>query len=244
MNTIPHFDSQRAAQLKAILDSAERSSDAFTYNECVGFLFVLACSPELINPNEWIPVILDSHYSSETDMKKITKTMELLVGLYNEVNEQVQDARVTLLPHCEFRSEPMDNFAEDAPIRQWARGFIIAHDWQKTAMSEHTPEELDEELGAQMMVLSFFADLGTAKEFLAESKKEGVTIESMAADMQNIFLDAMKGFAHLGKTIQQVLQQFQSNSEQPAKSSKVGRNQPCTCGSGKKYKKCCGSALH
>jgi uncharacterized protein YchJ len=22
---------------------------------------------------------------------------------------------------------------------------------------------------------------------------------------------------------------------------KVGRNEPCTCGSGKKYKKCCGS---
>ena len=26
----------------------------------------------------------------------------------------------------------------------------------------------------------------------------------------------------------------------PAKSTKVGRNEPCTCGSGKKYKKCCG----
>lgn len=28
--------------------------------------------------------------------------------------------------------------------------------------------------------------------------------------------------------------------QQPAKSSKVGRNDPCVCGSGKKYKKCCG----
>jgi preprotein translocase subunit SecA len=27
---------------------------------------------------------------------------------------------------------------------------------------------------------------------------------------------------------------------QPVKSKKVGRNQPCTCGSGKKYKQCCG----
>jgi uncharacterized protein YecA (UPF0149 family) len=24
---------------------------------------------------------------------------------------------------------------------------------------------------------------------------------------------------------------------------KVGRNEPCPCGSGKKYKKCCGAAL-
>ena len=28
----------------------------------------------------------------------------------------------------------------------------------------------------------------------------------------------------------------------PAVSSKVGRNDPCPCGSGKKYKKCCGAA--
>ncbi|MDD3382979.1 MAG: SEC-C metal-binding domain-containing protein, partial [Bacilli bacterium] len=27
----------------------------------------------------------------------------------------------------------------------------------------------------------------------------------------------------------------------PVKSSKVGRNDPCPCGSGKKYKNCCGS---
>jgi len=26
----------------------------------------------------------------------------------------------------------------------------------------------------------------------------------------------------------------------PAVSTKVGRNEPCPCGSGKKYKKCCG----
>ncbi len=27
---------------------------------------------------------------------------------------------------------------------------------------------------------------------------------------------------------------------QPAISMKIGRNEPCPCGSGKKYKKCCG----
>lgn len=32
----------------------------------------------------------------------------------------------------------------------------------------------------------------------------------------------------------------QSIKKQPVKSTKVGRNDPCPCGSGKKYKKCCG----
>jgi SEC-C motif-containing protein len=29
----------------------------------------------------------------------------------------------------------------------------------------------------------------------------------------------------------------------PRKVQKIGRNDPCTCGSGKKYKKCCGAAV-
>ena len=31
------------------------------------------------------------------------------------------------------------------------------------------------------------------------------------------------------------------NPPKPLTSSKVGRNDPCPCGSGKKYKKCCGT---
>jgi uncharacterized protein YecA (UPF0149 family) len=30
-------------------------------------------------------------------------------------------------------------------------------------------------------------------------------------------------------------------SQSTAKSKKIGRNDPCYCGSGKKYKKCCGA---
>ena len=29
---------------------------------------------------------------------------------------------------------------------------------------------------------------------------------------------------------------------EPARSAKVGRNEPCHCGSGKKFKKCCGAS--
>jgi preprotein translocase subunit SecA len=32
----------------------------------------------------------------------------------------------------------------------------------------------------------------------------------------------------------------EQTAQQPATSRKVGRNEPCPCGSGKKYKQCCG----
>ena len=31
------------------------------------------------------------------------------------------------------------------------------------------------------------------------------------------------------------------NNQQPVRVTKIGRNDPCSCGSGKKYKKCCGA---
>jgi SEC-C motif-containing protein len=34
---------------------------------------------------------------------------------------------------------------------------------------------------------------------------------------------------------------FVSGGAIPATSQKIGRNEPCPCGSGKKYKKCCGA---
>ena len=37
-----------------------------------------------------------------------------------------------------------------------------------------------------------------------------------------------------------IFQQPATSNQQPAGSRKVGRNEPCPCGSGKKYKKCCG----
>ncbi len=33
---------------------------------------------------------------------------------------------------------------------------------------------------------------------------------------------------------------LENDPNRPARSNKVGRNEPCPCGSGKKYKKCCG----
>ncbi len=45
------------------------------------------------------------------------------------------------------------------------------------------------------------------------------------------------------ETEQKILYTEQRNSRTVVKGKKVGRNDPCPCGSGKKYKKCCGANL-
>ncbi len=243
-NTIPAFNRENAIALKEILGPPDPQSESLSYCETIGFLFVLACSPEAVNPNQWLPVVLNLADTEDPGQAGTHKKIELVIGLYNEINRQVQDADIALLPGCEFRDEVMDNFDDDAPIRQWATGFIIGHDWQSRVLTQYTPEDLQNELAGHMMVLSFFANREIASRFAAETKNADATVESMAGDMQNLFVDAMSGLAHLAKIIQQVLQEKNATAQQPAQSEKIGRNEPCSCGSGKKYKKCCGSALN
>ena len=45
------------------------------------------------------------------------------------------------------------------------------------------------------------------------------------------------------ETKQKALYAEQRNSRTIVKEKKIGRNDPCPCGSGKKYKKCCGANL-
>ena len=42
------------------------------------------------------------------------------------------------------------------------------------------------------------------------------------------------------QSVKQSQTQQQNHSDSPSIPGKIGRNDPCPCGSGKKYKKCCG----
>lgn len=245
MNSIPPFDAAQADSLKAFLDAPERSPDSMSYGEAAGFLFVVASAPELVQPSQWLPVIIDPDNAAETSLDNMQAIMGGLMSLYNEMTRQVQEADVKLPPGCEFRDEAMANTETDATISQWSSGFRTGYNWMQELWTEYTPEEIREELGYQMTVLCFFSSRSIATAFFDGVKNKDLTLEDMAANMQRMFPDAMQGFALLGHSIQQALSERDAAPQQPVvRGEKVGRNDPCTCGSGKKYKKCCGLTLH
>ena len=57
--------------------------------------------------------------------------------------------------------------------------------------------------------------------------------------------DAVIQYAHLGRrSIATALMEHTTEASEPTRTAKVGRNAPCPCGSGKKYKRCCGATVH
>jgi len=164
------------------------------------------------------------------------------MALYNELNRQVQSSDVQLLSGCELRDNPMANLLPEAPISQWASGFIQGYDWLADMWNDYVPEDLDEDFGSQMLVLSFFANTDIAKAFVEDSTKPDTTVESMSIFIHSVFIGAMKDFALLGYAIQQAILGENLSPAQPVRSEKIGRNAACPCGSGKKYKRCCSIA--
>lgn len=245
MHTIPNFDSTHATALRAFLDAPERSPGSMGYCEAAGFLFALACAPELVEPSVWLPAVIDPDNAAATSVENMQSVVAGLMSLYNEMVLQVQDAEVTLPQGCFFRDDPMANLAAGAPISQWANGFKTGYVRLEKVWSEYTPVEIREQFAYQITVLCFFANHGVASAFHEQVKNQDVSLESMAANMQRIFPDAMRGVALLGQSVQEVVaKRSESGRQPPVRSEKPGRNETCTCGSGRKYKKCCGSILH
>jgi len=245
MIPIPPFNSAQAKTLQSFLDAPDRSSDSMSYAEAAGFLFAIACAPELVQPSEWLPIIIDPDNAAKTSLESMKSITGSLMSLYNEMTRQVQTADVKLPPDINFRNEILENLDSDASISRWARGFKEGYFWLGEMWSEYIPKELVEETEYQVIVLCFFSSRDMATALHEDVKNKDVTLESLAKDMKKIFPEALSGIAHLGHSIQQVIASRDSEDHSPnVGGKKVGRNEPCLCGSGKKYKKCCGAAIH
>lgn len=235
------FTPIQAEHLRRFLAAPERPAGTFSYPELAGFLFAICCSPEMVPPSAWLPIVFDDQDAGYRSMEEAQQTLSALMALYNHINQGVLDKQPALPPQCEARRATPANLEPDAPLAQWARGFGAGHDYLSEVWDAHTPDALDEDLGACMMVLTFFASRELAEAYRQEMKATDKSLEDFAAQMLEMFPEALLQYAVIGRSIADVLQR---PKPEPARSTKIGRNDPCPCGSGKKYKNCCGGRVH
>ncbi len=238
MATVPPFTSEQARLLTRFLSSPQRPKDTLTYPQLAGFLFSLANGPELIPPSEWIPMVFNDQEAQYETKDEAEQVLQARMALYNDCVRERPKGTISLPPGCEVRLQPMDNLNVDAPLSQWAQGFGMGYDYLAEVWDAYTPEELDEELGALLMTLTFFSSPKLAKAYRKETKGKS-TLAQLAASIMEVFPEAMGEYVHLGRSIYQARLEAGDLNHDPASRPKIGRNDPCPCGSGKKFKKCC-----
>ena len=117
-----------------------------------------------------------------------------------------------------------------------------AHESLKKWVSEHLNTDVASDYELYLHVLRMIISGRKREDISGEIKNLGYTFQSETEENQffEMIRDVVKQTRHF---------QYRGKSEADigqktiVKEVKVGRNDPCPCGSGKKYKKCCGKAV-
>lgn len=227
-----------ATPLRSFLEHPARPEGTLTYHELQGFLFTVVSAPELIQPSEWLPAIFNGHDAGYATLEEAQAILDQIMALYNDINAAVLEERSALPLDCQVRPQALDNLEDTAPLALWSRGFFAGHQWLEELWEAELPDDLDEELGAVLMTLSFFASRSLAEAYLAETGPRRGSLDELGETILRVFPDALAGYAHLGRSVLGAVAEMEPAA--PRRAVKVGRNDPCPCGSGKKFKKCCG----
>jgi yecA family protein len=194
------LDNAATEQLMSFMASPERPEGTLTYHELLGYLFAVANCPADVAEDEWMGAIFDDNDPACKDHDEASFLYDALMAVYEQLQDQTANKFNALPASCVVASPVMENFADGAPLGEWSNGFLIGHGLLEEAWDE-LPEDIDEEVGACVMVLSFFADKELATSYHKEFSEEGESLEEMAQAMVDEFNDALISYADLGEVL-------------------------------------------
>ena len=160
----------------------------------------------------------------------------------------------------QWQSIASDETADRGQLeRLWGTYFQIEKEIYEKLLSnpdevvKGTVKELAEKYGQEVLTMIGFLD-GINESLLVEVPLDTVeedTVVSLAFDKERLYKNMVAAKADWLYELPQWKEIFseeelkklykeQKESTTIRKAKKIGRNDPCPCGSGKKYKKCCG----
>ena len=181
-----------------------------------GLMTAIIVGPEPVPQTEWLPLLLNSADAAldDEDARLLTA---MLVVQYGSIVKSLRSRSKPYEPH----------FWKDGQGRlitsDWARGFLDG-----MRLREEAWEELRKD-GAQAffaLLAVLFQDGGIDAQLLEDG-----------LDPKEFFEDALDSVPDWIQAFYGIREERAAGDRRP--DGKVGRNDPCPCGSGKKYKKCC-----
>jgi uncharacterized protein len=243
----------------AILDELRtRYDETPQWEFCEGFMAALICCRRPILPSEYLPVLLaigedtDADEGSFADAAQQERFLALWFRRWNEVatalnteidgldddaayQPEVMDVRGAIAALSEEERAEMGDEATPSFAQVWALGFMfVVEAWPEEWAAPRDKEAvkwLNKALDAIVALTE--DDLGTPT--LSVFDEDGPP--SMSVARLNAFADGVWAVYDL----REVWRNFGPRVETVHKVATPGRNDPCSCGSGKKYKKCCGA---
>lgn len=211
-------------QLEEFLLSDKTPDECMDISSLDGFLTAIVIGPDTLMPSQWLPQIWGETPEDEMiwdSMEETNQIMGLIMSYYNSI------AAIFAKNPKSFQPLFYDNKGVTI-IEEWCVGFM-----QGVELSEDSWNPLiDSKEGSILLAPILLYGTKAGWEELEKNTAETMTahekwvkmIPLTVVSIYNYWLPFRKSTA---------------KATHHALSHAVGRNDPCPCGSGKKFKKCC-----
>ena len=229
-----------AAGLTKVMALSEEHDFPMSFNVIHGFLFGLCSAPIAIGPEEWVPSLFGENDAVTQAIFDDEKTFQVLIDFFNYIMDQVQGGGAEF-PQALALSDTMSgNFGMESDLGQWSQGFIDASEWLGEVWEEAMIDVLEEDHNIKSVMLSFFSDEGFSRDLHEELiENDDITFDEIYEDFLRLLPNTLKAYAFTGRKLYEQKLAADPSSQPHVAEAKVGRNDICPCGSGKKYKQCC-----
>ena len=224
-------------RLSAML--AQFDHRAMNLEQLDGFIAAMICGPELALPSEFLPEICGRNLVNEgatVKEEELRDFLSLILRHWNVVADTLFSGEVYL---------PLLLLDENGVSRanDWAKGFVRGMrirpgDWSLLAD--------DEDHGGSLVPIFALAHEHDPDPSMRPFK-EPISAEQREELIAGAAAGVMKIYDYFEATRLLEAEPTQNETTFRRESPKIGRNEPCPCGSGEKFKRCCGmsgSTLH
>jgi len=208
------------------------TEEGMTLDMLDGFLHAIAIGPTTLQPQLWLPKIWGTKEMMPPmdSIEQLNQVLGLVMRHFNGIIAGLENEPRGISPYWSTTIYDGDEREYD-DAEMWAYGFVEGmrlcwNDW-KPLLS--TPQG---QAWFRPIALLGEDDFSVDQDELTETP-------AMRAELAHAIPQAVLDMhAHWLPLRRAVHERLVARSMQ----SKVGRNEPCPCGSGKKFKKCCGAA--
>lgn len=218
------------------------SLEGMTLDMLDGYLHAIAIGPETLMPSQWVPAIWGKLDESDDgsmlppveDLDEAEHYLGLVLRLFNSIVQGFEYAPPEVEPVWGVRRYDSGEEFEDA--EPWTFGFVEGVKLNRPAWQAL----FDSADGA-----NWYRPIGLLGEDAFSADQDALTrTPAQRAALAQQIRESLVQIHAFWLPYRQAI--FERRMAPYRSGPKVGRNDPCPCGSGKKFKKCCGAgpALH
>ncbi|MEO9131733.1 MAG: UPF0149 family protein [Sphingomonas sp.] len=218
--------SARVRKLDKALADLPSDSEVMLLSQLDGLIAGVLVCPELILPGEWLPLVWGAGEDNDAFAFDDPDHARRLTGM---VMEHYNAVAAMLSPGGRYEALfDVDTRNDETLWELWMQGFeagmkLRPKPWLDLARSS------DGEASTALTGMIELANIAQGESDLSDEMADELTLN--APDLITMWVTDLNAWRLTNAAF--------SVPNAPAPMQKVGRNDPCPCGSGQKYKKCC-----